>query len=355
MILTHLGLRDFRNYPVLSLDPGSGLNLILGDNAAGKSNLAEAVHYLSLARSWRTQEDRLLIRDHAESALIQASIQEGGLTRQIEIEIAKNHKRITVNGKNVRRLSELSKLVNVIVFAPNDVSLFLNSPGERRNFLDVALGKQSLDYFSLISRYNRLLQERNAALKRLRPDRGIVAVLTKQMIEVAEPLVKLRHMYVNEINRVLPDLVGRLRGEPSKASIVYRPFVKDDDEFAQAAEKAFGEALENDLLHRSTSVGPHREDFSFRLNGKNVAEYGSQGENRLAVFALKIAPYFLIEDEAKKPICVLDDVTSELDGAHQKNLLEFVKTLSQVFLTATKLDIEGASIIDVSANKAIRR
>jgi len=355
MILTHLELRDFRNYPRLTLDPGKGLNLILGDNGAGKSNLAEAVHYLSLARSWRTPDDRLLIRDHSESALIHASIQEGGLNREIEIEIAKNRKKIAINGKNIRRLSELSKLVNVIVFAPSDVSLFLGSPGERRSFLDVALGKQSLDYFSLISRYNRLLQERNAALKRQNPDRGIVSVLTKQMIEVAEPLVRFRHMYVNEINRVLPDLVSRLRGEESKASIVYHPFVRDDEGFVEAAEKAFAEALEADMLHRSTSVGPHREDFSFRLNGKNIAEYGSQGENRLAVFALKIAPYFLIEDGDKKPICVLDDVTSELDSAHQKNLLELVKTLSQVFLTATKLDIEGASIIDVSANKAIRR
>ena len=194
MILTHLELRNFRSYSELQLDFAEGLNLILGPNAVGKSNLAEAIHYLSLARSWRSQDDRLLIKDGCESALIRANVSEGGLTRQIEIEIARGHKRIAINGKNVRRISELSKLVNVIVFAPSDVGLFVNSPGERRNFLDVALSKQSLDYFSLISRYNRLLLERNAALKRSNVDLKVVEVLTQQMIEVAEPLVKLRHM-----------------------------------------------------------------------------------------------------------------------------------------------------------------
>jgi DNA replication and repair protein RecF len=355
MILTHLELRNFRSYAETSLDFGDRLNLILGPNAAGKSNLAEAIHYLSLARSWRTPDDRLLIKDGCESALLQATVQEGGLTRQIEIEIAKGHKRISLNGKPVHRISELSKLVNVIVFAPSDVGLFVNSPGERRNFLDVALCKQSLDYFNLIGRYNRLLAERNAALKRQHVDLKVVDVLTSQMIEVAEPLVKFRHLYVNELNRVLPDLIVQLRGPGSEASIVYHPFVKDDSHFAESAQNAFKEALESDLLHRSTSLGPHREDFLFRLNGKNVADYGSQGENRLAVLALKLAPFFLIEDEGKKPICVLDDATSELDAPHQKALLDFTKGLQQVFITATQLDIEGASIIDVSANKAIRR
>jgi DNA replication and repair protein RecF len=132
--------------------------------------------------------------------------------------------------------------------------------------------------------------------------------------------------------------------------------VKDDSALRRRRpSNAFKEALESDLLHRSTSLGPHREDFQFRLNGKNVADYGSQGENRLAVLALKLAPFFLIEDEGKKPICVLDDATSELDAPHQKALLDFTKGLQQVFITATQLDIEGASIIDVSANKAIRR
>jgi DNA replication and repair protein RecF len=123
MILTHLELRNFRSYAETSLDFGDRLNLILGPNAAGKSNLAEAIHYLSLARSWRTPDDRLLIKDGCESALIRATVSEGGLTRQIEIEIARGHKRIAINGKNVRRISELSKLVNVIVFAPSDVGL----------------------------------------------------------------------------------------------------------------------------------------------------------------------------------------------------------------------------------------
>lgn len=355
MILKRLRLRNFRSYPELDLSFDAGLTLITGPNAAGKSNLAEAIHYLSLARSWRTSDDRLLIGENGDSATILANLEEGVLQRSVSIEIGKGRKKIEINGKPVRRLSELSKLVNVIIFSPSDVPLFLESPGERRNFLDVALSKQSLDYFSLISRYNRLLLERNAALKREKPDLALIEVLTGQMIEVAEPLDKYRHMYVEQLNETLPGLLSQLRGEATTAQLIYRPFVRDDDEFPKRAKKAFAEALESDLFHKSTSIGPHREDFSFRLNGKNVADYGSQGENRLSVFALKLAPYFLIEDAGKKPICVLDDVTSELDEGHKKNLLEFVKSLSQTFITATELKIEGASNIEVSSHKAIRR
>lgn len=356
MILSHLELSNFRSYESLSLDLPTGLCLIEGANAVGKSNLAEAIYYLSLARSWRTSDDRALVADQSEMAYISASVKEGELSRTIEIEISKTHKKIKVNGKIVRRLSDLSKLTNVIVFSPSDVPLFMSSPGERRNYLDVALSKHSPDYFSLISRYNRLLYERNSCLKKEQPDRRLIEVITKQMIEVAEPLLRYRSMYIASLNEVLPDLLNRLNDEPVKAKLSYRPFVKADDEFSKRAQKAYEEALESDLIHRSTSIGPHREDFSLRYNGSDIATHGSQGQNRLAVLALKLAPYFLIEEEGKKPIVVLDDALSELDQKHREKLLGLAKSMNQCFLTTTKIDdIEDASVIEVSPHKANRR
>lgn len=355
MILTHLELRNFRSYESLSLDFEKGLNLIEGPNGAGKSNLAEAIHYLSIARSWRADEDKTLIKDGAEAAYLKAIVLEGNLKRTIEIEVGRRYKKIAVNGKKIRRLSELSSLVNVIIFSPGDVPLFVGSPGERRKFLDLAISKQSLDYFSLIGKYNRLLGERNALLKDLNPDRGLLDVLTAQMIEVAAPLVRWRHLYVDMLNGVLPGLLSDLRGVESTPQLVYRPFVKDDDSFKERAEKAFQKALDADLRHGNTSLGPQREDLSFLLNGKDIALYGSQGENRIAVLSLKLAPYFLIEGEGRKPICVLDDVFSELDETRTQGLLGFIKKLSQVFVTATKLDTEEASIIDVLDGNATRR
>ena len=355
MILTKLSLRNFRTYDSLDISFERGLNIITGANAAGKSNLAEAIQFLSLARSWRTTDESILVKDGSLSALIRANVVEGRLSREIEIELSKNSKKIHVNGKAVRRLSELAKVVNVICFAPEDVQLFSSSPGERREFLDISLSKQSNDYFSLISTYQRLLKERNVLLKSDRVDMSLLEILTEQLATVSEPIVHYRTMYVSSLNAVLPNVLRKIRGDDATAELVYRACARDDGTFPDKIRSAFKESLNGDLMRKMTSVGPHRDDFVFKLNGKDISKFGSQGENRMAVLALKLAPSLLIEDEEKKPICVLDDVTSELDAKHIGDLSTLLKSFPQVFITTTNLDIDGASYIDVSSNTAIRR
>lgn len=355
MTLTRLRLLNFRNYESLDLSFDEGVNAVLGRNGSGKTNLAEAVHYLSLARSFRSSDDEPLIRHGCETAVLEAEISEGELRRTLEIEIGKGAKRVKLNGKPLRRLSELSRLVNVLLFCPSDVALFTGSPSERRNFLDVSLSKQSSDYFRLISRYGATLKERNALLKQARPDLALLDVLTDQLIDLEEPLVSYRSLFLSNLESTLPGVLSRLRGEATGAELIYRPFVKPGDGFKERAKKAYEASKESDLLHRSTSVGVHREDFSFRFNGKDVATYGSQGENRMAALALKLSPYYLIEKEERKPICVLDDVTSELDAKKIENLLALLKDFHQTFLTTTDITIENATYIDVASNKATRR
>jgi DNA replication and repair protein RecF len=355
MIITHLELRDWRSYQNASLDFSESLNLVVGPNGAGKSNLVEAIYYLSLAHSWRSEEAKALIRDGATCASITAHLVEGSLNRTVQISLTPEGKKIYVNGKAIRRLSELSKLVNVILFTPDDTRLFTGSPGDRRAFLDVSLSKQSLDYFSLIGKYNHLLEERNAALKRPSPDLTYVGVLTDRLIETEKPIVGYRVVYVSELNKLLTDLASEIYGEKRTAKILYHPFAKDDERFEETARGLYDKALEGDLFRKSTSVGVHREDFVLHLDGKDVALYGSQGENRLAAIALKLAPFFLIEDQDKKPIIVLDDVYSELDADHAGRLTSLIGKLGQTFVTAAKLDIAGASYIDVASNIATRR
>ncbi len=355
MILKRLVLKDYRNYPVLDIEFGERENLILGPNGSGKTNLAEAIYFLSLARSWRTNEEADLIRDGTLEGSVKAYVQEGNLHREILICLNPNGKTVFLNNKPLGRLTELSKLVNVVLFTPSDVTLFQGPPGERRAFLDVSLSKASVDYLNLIGRSNRLLKQRNALLKQPNPDKDLLQVVTDQLVQVAEPIVRYRTMYVTSLNGVLPKILGRLRGVDAPCELVYRSFVKDDGSFVERAKKAYSEALESDLYHKSTSVGTHREDFSLRIGGKDIASRGSQGENRMAALALKLSPFFLVEDEAKKPICVLDDVTSELDAKHVARLLALLKDLGQSFLTATSLKLEGASIIEVANHTATRR
>ncbi len=355
MILTDLALSHWRGYEKLELSFGKGLIVILGPNGAGKTNLAEAIGYISLARSWRTSDDRLLIGDGQESATIFARIEEGERKRLLEIALGKQLKRVSINGKPCRRLSELKDFANVITFCPEDAGLFLGSPSVRRSVVDVALSKEDEAYFSLISMASKLLKERNLALKAPRIDERLLGVLTDQLAEVEAPIIEKRSSYCERLNSVLPSILASLRGVTTACRLVYRPFVKEGEALRERARNAHEQAYEADCLHHSTGNGVHREDFRFEFEGKDVALYGSQGENRICALALKLAPYFLVEEERKKPIVVLDDVTSELDPGHRNNLLNLLKGFSQVFLTATDLEVEGASIIDVASHKATRR
>lgn len=355
MILKRIVLRNFRSYESLDLSFDEGINLIVGDNAMGKTNLAEAINYLSLTRSWRSAEDATLVKDGAEGAYIKAEIEEGDLRRLLEVEISAVKKKILLNGKPVRRLSDVSRVMNVLLFTPSDVPLFLEGPGERRNFLDISLSKQSQDYFSLIGRYNKLLKERNAALKMSNPDRALIEVLGEQMAEISYPIVQYRSMYVASLNGVLPGLLEELTGQKTACRLLYKPFAKPDETFPIKAAKMYLDGIEADLKRGFSSYGPHREDLRMELNGKDIAEFGSQGENRTAVLALKLAPFFLIDAKEKKPICVLDDVTSELDANRVKRLFGLLKKLGQTFVTTTSIEVKGASYIDVTKNKAVRR
>lgn len=355
MILSRLRLEHWRGYEELDLRFPNGLNLILGPNGAGKTNLAEAIGYLSLARSWRTSDDRYLIGQGWEEAGLFAELQGGPVPRSVGISLSRRGKKILIDGKPCRRISELSALTNVIVFSPDDVSLFLGSPGGRRACIDVALSKEAPEYLSLISSYTKILKERNLALKDLHPDLGLIKVYDDQMASLEAPIMAWRRRYVSSLNAVLPGLLSRLKGGNASCELVYLPFVKEGEGLEERAARAHDAALEGDLARRTTTVGVHREDFRFLYEGKDVALYGSQGENRLSALCLKLAPYFLIKEEEKKPVVVLDDVTSELDEDKQANLLLLAREFAQSFLTATNLEAESASITDVASHIATRR
>ena len=234
--------------------------------------------------------------------------------------------------------------------------MFSDSPLVRRNYLDINLSKKSPIYLENLMMFEKLLRERNAILKKDIIDKLQLKVVTDQMIDVEETICKYRAAYINEINHILSKLITKLKGEDQIAELVYLPFMKLDDKFKVSCARAYEYNTESDIKHKMTQLGIHREDMKLILNGKDISSQGSQGENRIAVIALKIAPYFLIEDKGSKPIVILDDVMSELDDEHKKRLLTFIKNeLEQVFITTTKTNIQDASIYEVSEHIITRR
>ena len=349
MLIKKIGLKNFRNHKYLTFDFSDHLNVITGLNAVGKTNVAEAIYYLSLGRSFRGNDDVDLINKNQEQAEINAIILEGEITRKIKIIIAKTGRTVIINGKNISKLSELSKCVNVILFQPKDVMLFSGPPRDRRNFLDIAISKKYNVYLDYLSRYEKVLKERNDLLKADNIDQTLLDVTTELLIKLSGSIISYRQMYVKDINDILNKITRALTGEKGRFELKYYPFVPYDANFQENAKKAFKRAEESDFKHKQTSIGIHREDISISLNGRDIATFGSQGENRIAALALKLSPYFLIEDKDKKPIIVLDDVMSELDNNNQERLIKFLRKFNQVFITGTKLDIPDCNHLQIKS------
>ena len=356
MIVKNLTLRNFRNYDYAKVDFDPKLNVIVGDNAAGKTNLVEAIYFLSLARSFRTAETSELIKNKRQFSEVEARVEQDTITKDIVALMTSSSKKFVCNDKPIRKLSDLSKLINVIVFEPKDTLMFSNSPLVRRNYLDINLSKKSPIYLENLMVFERLLRERNAILKKDIIDKLQLKVVTDQLIDVEETICRYRAAYINEINNILSRLITALKGENQTAELLYLPFMKLDDKFKSSCARAYEHNEESDIKHKMTQLGIHREDMKMILNGKDISEQGSQGENRIAVIALKIAPFFLIEDKSAKPVIILDDVMSELDDEHKKRLLTFIKNeLEQVFITTTKTNIKDASVYEVSEHIITRR
>ena len=356
MIVRNLILRNFRNYDYAKVEFDPKLNVIVGENAAGKTNLVEAIYFLSLARSFRTSETSDLIKNKRQFSQIEARVEQDTITKDIVALMTSSSKKFVLNDKPIRKLSDLSKLINVIVFEPKDTLMFSDSPLVRRNYLDINLSKKSPIYLENLMVFEKLLRERNAILKKDIIDKLQFKVVTDQMIDVEETICKYRAAYISEINHILSRLITKLKGEDQTAELVYLPFMKLDDKFKSSCARAYEHNTESDIKHKMTQLGIHREDMKLILNGKDISAQGSQGENRIAVIALKIAPYLLIEDKAAKPIVILDDVMSELDDDHKKRLLSFIQNeLEQVFITTTKTNIQDASLYEVSEHIITRR
>ncbi|MGM9873555.1 MAG: DNA replication/repair protein RecF [Bacilli bacterium] len=351
MYVKKLTLINFRNYKNKTFEFDKSLNVIFGPNGVGKTNVVEAIYYLSLARSFRTIENIELIKEGEKEAYIFAEIYEGNILRRIKVIINKEGRKILINNKPIQKISELSRLTNVVLFEPKDVMLFRGSPSNRRKFLDIALSKQSQGYFDAISRYEKVLKERNELLKREKVDPIYLSTLTELLVKLSKPIIKYRTMYCKDINNILIKITRALTGVCEDMRIEYHPYTNIDDEnYLENTLLMFERNKEGDLKRKATSIGIQREDFVFYKNNKDISKFGSQGENRICALALKLAPYFLIKEQDKKPIVVLDDVLSELDEDKKSLLISFVKKFEQAFITTVDNEVKDATTFKIANN-----
>ena len=351
MILNEIKLTDFRNYDSLSLAFHPKLNIFIGHNAQGKTNLLEAIYFLSLAKSHRTSKDKELIQFGAEEAYINGTITTPRSTLPLSIGIAKGGKRAKVNHLEVGKLSQYIGHLNTVLFAPEDLNIVKGSPQVRRKFINMECGQISKLYLNHLSDYNKVLAQKNQYLKSRNVDQIMIEVLNDQLAHHASLIILKREQFISTIERHASKIHADISNGREILNVVYNPNIKYKSDNSEALTAEISALLAENLnkeIERGTSlVGPHRDDIGFTINDFDVQTYGSQGQQRSTALSVKLAELELIREEVGEyPVLLLDDVLSELDEVRQAHLLTSIRDRVQTFVTTTSISDINHQIMD---------
>jgi DNA replication and repair protein RecF len=348
MYIEHLVLKDYRNYDSLKIEFENKVNVILGENAQGKTNVMESLYVLAMAKSHRTSNDKDLIRWDQEYAKIEGRLQKTYGSIPMQLVISKKGKKAKVNHIEQQKLSQYVGNMNVVMFAPEDLNLVKGSPQIRRRFIDMEIGQVSPIYLHDMSQYQKILQQRNHYLKMMqiqkKSDEAMLEILTDQFIQVAAKIVLKRFEFIHLLEKwAKPIHTGISRGLET-LKIEYKPSVDVSEEqelskMVERFESKFADVRKREVDRGVTLFGPHRDDLLFYVNDRDVQTFGSQGQQRTTALSIKLAEIELIHSEIKEyPILLLDDVLSELDDYRQSHLLNTIQGKVQTFVTTTSVE-----------------
>ncbi|GAA3015592.1 DNA replication/repair protein RecF [Tetragenococcus solitarius] len=347
MRLSNLHIKNFRNYEELMVDFHKNVVIFLGENAQGKTNLLESIYTLALTRSHRTRNEQELIQWEKEQAFVKGNVQKEYTNVPLELFLTKKGRKTKINHMEQKKLSSYIGQLNVILFAPEDLSLVKGSPQVRRKFLDMEIGQIDSVYLYESAQYQKILKQRNHYLKQLaehkQTDELYLDILSEQLISHGSKVLFVRQQFVKRLEYWANQLHQKISQSKEQLKISYRSSVSGEywtDE--QTVKKAYEQEIEKvrnkERLRQTTLVGPHRDDLSFLVNEKDVQIFGSQGQQRTAALSVKLAEIDLIKEETGEyPLLLLDDVMSELDDSRQLHLLETIEGKVQTFLTTTTL------------------
>ena len=339
-----VSLVDFRSYPKLEWSPDPEINLLIGPNGAGKTNLLEAIAYLGSLKSFRSVPDRALIADEQESAIIRAGVVVDSRERLIEIELRRQGGRQTqVDKTRLRRAGDLLGVLRVVAFLPEDLDLVKRGPAYRRDLLDdVAVQLWPAAHLDQ-SEFERALRQRNAFLRQGDRDDTTLSVWDSRLAQAGGRVLARRLRVIATVSSMLGTSYRDIAGEEFEVGLTYAPSWADEPGEPDAADLAarFGEALERarrtDYERRVTTVGPHRDEPGFSLDGREARLYGSQGEQRTMALAVKLASHRAVAEAiGDRPLLLLDDVFSELDIDRSRALAKALPTDTQTLITSAR-------------------
>ena len=361
MKVNRLRLKNFRGYKTLDISFSDGLNVLVGKNAQGKTNLLEAILFAGIGKSFRTSKEKEVISWGETNSSIQGEVER--LYRDVKIELFfndKTKKAIKVDGISIHRIGELIGNINAIFFSPDELKLVKESPEERRRFMNIDISQTNKKYFYLLARYDKILASRNKLLKNskeLQTVKETVDIWDRALVDTAVKIVEERVKFVDELAPLANLAHSYISGGSEKLEIKYNQTKESLPLYAENLSKQLKKNIEKDYKLGYTSVGPHRDDLDIFLNGVEVKSYGSQGQQRTTALSLKLAELEIIKNRVGEyPILLLDDVFSELDAGRRKRLLKFTSR-AQTIITCTDFEKEfdDATIFEVRQGQLFKQ
>lgn len=335
-------LINIRNYNNISLDLNKNINVFIGKNAQGKTNLIESIYMCATGRSFRTNKDKEIINFSKEEAYIGTYINLDNYRKFIEIKMQKDKpKRIRINKTELKNYKELNSGLYVVLFSPDDLRIIKDGPQERRNFLDTLISQLRPVYTYNLNRYKKVLIQRNNLLKssKFKKDtKNLLDLFDVQIAKIGTNIVIERQKYIDILNNVSKNIHSKITGNGEELSLHYSSNVfvlNDKEEMEKRYLNLLKDNIDRDIECGTTNIGPHRDDIYMYLNDKDAKIYGSQGQQRTVVLSLILSEVEIIREEiGMYPVLLLDDVFSELDEGRREYLVKFFSNM-QTFITLT--------------------
>lgn len=345
MQIKKIKLQNYRNYDDFEIEFGKNLNIIIGNNAQGKTNLLESIYVLAVTKSFLSIKEKDLIKFNTKFARISGKIEVNKKNKTLDILISDKGKEVKVNKKEIKKLSNYISIINVIIFSTDNIRIFKESPTSRRRYFNMQISQISNEYLKYLSDYNLILRQRNEFLKVIdinkKTDVLYLNIIDDKYVSLSINVSKYREKYVLDINKYLDDMFECITGERGLKLIYQTNTIQDKDLFITKLR----DNLSKEKLYKMTLEGPNRDDFYFIYNGKNLSQFGSQGQLRSAVLALKLSEVKLFQERTlESPILLLDDIFSELDIEKRNNLLNSLSDNIQTIITTTDIDSTPKSI-----------
>ncbi len=338
MTINNITLKGFRNYINKTVSFSDNINIFIGENAQGKTNLLEAVYFLSCGKSFRTQKDTDLIAFGQQKAYIKAEYESSSVKGQTEALLLRDgRKSINVNHTPIKKMTELFGNILTVIFSPEELKIVKESPSLRRKFLDMEISKIKPSYLYDLQNYEKALASKNALLRSDMKEgqiKKLASVFNIQIAEYGEQIVKRRKAFIEKLDEKAGVIHKKLTDNKENLGIKYRPCIEQEN-IKESLYKKLESSIMSEIENGYTLYGPHREDIVFVVNGKDAKIFASQGQQRTAMLSVKLCVANIIKEILNDtPVMLLDDVLSELDKPHHIALFESIKDMQAIVTTA---------------------